>query len=229
MTTDVSEDIPPEILFHYSTQAGLLGIAEMPVIWATKIQYFNDSAEFHLTLDLAQSLIDDAVGNIPERLSEDGGAALKTEIAAIRNANIFAVSLTEEGDLLSQWRAYGTPGNAFALGFRSNVLSGIAEGLGWQLTRCVYEPSEHREAVGAVVDRAVTNPGEADAGDKLRVELLSLASRMKHFSFEEEREWRLISPLLDELDFRYRPGRSTLVPYVEFPLVNKEGNLALEE
>jgi hypothetical protein len=37
---------PPDIIYHYTTQTGLLGIIENKELWATKIIYMNDSTEF---------------------------------------------------------------------------------------------------------------------------------------------------------------------------------------
>ena len=53
----VSLQRPPEILYHYTTQEGLLGIIKDKVIWATHTQYLNDQAEFSYALRLAEEEI----------------------------------------------------------------------------------------------------------------------------------------------------------------------------
>ena len=45
--------MPPEILYHYTSQDGLIGMLNTKTIWASKIHYLNDSKEFALALDLA--------------------------------------------------------------------------------------------------------------------------------------------------------------------------------
>ena len=35
-------------IYHYTTQEGLIGIIEKRSIWATQIQYLNDTQEFKL-------------------------------------------------------------------------------------------------------------------------------------------------------------------------------------
>jgi hypothetical protein len=230
MNGDEHDETPPDTLYHYTTQAGLLGIVAVGAMYATKIQYFNDSAEFHLALNLAQALI--------RELSADGGVKLPdaditrlvNEVESIRHANVFALSLSAEGDLLSQWRAYGSPGSSFAVGLETPLLRHFAEEEGWALLRCIYDPEDHRHAVGAVVERAVSSADSVQAGDVLRGSLLSLAPRMKHHSFEEEEEWRLVSPLLDESEaFEYRTGRSTPIPYVQFPIARDKRESAIGE
>jgi hypothetical protein len=43
---------PPETLYHYTTQDGLLGIIQSRSLWATNVSYMNDSTEFDLFLGL---------------------------------------------------------------------------------------------------------------------------------------------------------------------------------
>ena len=45
---------PPLTLYHYTDQAGLLGIMESRRLWATKVQYLNDFMEFGLAVDIAK-------------------------------------------------------------------------------------------------------------------------------------------------------------------------------
>ena len=42
----LKNDKPPEILYHYTTAKGLLGIFNTKSIWATHVSYLNDEQEF---------------------------------------------------------------------------------------------------------------------------------------------------------------------------------------
>jgi hypothetical protein len=44
---------PPETLYHYTTQDGVLGIVRSGELWATNVQYMNDRREFFLALETA--------------------------------------------------------------------------------------------------------------------------------------------------------------------------------
>jgi len=37
---------PPRVLYHYTTQAKLLGILKSNCMWATAAQYLNDASEY---------------------------------------------------------------------------------------------------------------------------------------------------------------------------------------
>lgn len=49
---EIFSRMPPEILYHYTTQDGLLGIIKNWEIWASHTQYLNDAMEFHLAIRL---------------------------------------------------------------------------------------------------------------------------------------------------------------------------------
>jgi hypothetical protein len=44
----------PKRLFHYTSQAGLLGIITSNVLWATNVLYLNDSSELAYGLSIAE-------------------------------------------------------------------------------------------------------------------------------------------------------------------------------
>ncbi len=48
---------PPSILYHYTTQKGLLGIIQSKTIWATDILYLNDTMELKYAVDLTLDMI----------------------------------------------------------------------------------------------------------------------------------------------------------------------------
>jgi hypothetical protein len=64
------------------------------------------------------------------------------------------------------------------------------------------------------------------ATNKTRMELLKIAALLKDPAFHEEKEWRLVLPVLKEKTKlqnprRFRPGSTTLIPYIQYPLLRK--------
>ncbi len=60
--TEHFKTVPPEFLYHYTGQDGLLGIVEKAELWATKIQYMNDATEFGLALSMARDELKSTIG-----------------------------------------------------------------------------------------------------------------------------------------------------------------------
>jgi len=58
--------------------------------------------------------------------------------------------------------------------------------------------------------------------------LFEIAPKFKHPSFSEEKEWRLVSPLVQTANSKmnFRAGTSMLIPYRNFSLEDKESNFS---
>jgi hypothetical protein len=148
-----SEQSPPEILYHYTSQAGLLGIIESKCIWATEIRYLNDASEFQYFLDLVREVraefIDEAneplIGYSPEQNIISDGISTLMSITTLFNTQVkfpyFVVSFTAQGDLLSQWRAYARDDIGFSIGFSHAKLEQLANRNKFWLVRCTYPMS----------------------------------------------------------------------------------------
>jgi DUF2971 family protein len=89
-----------------------------------------------------------------------------------------------------------------------------------------YYPEWTEEKAKAELQSTISEWHEGElkrAGAVITIELLQLVGLLKHSSFVEEREWRLILPVskmsTPKLNpRRYRPGAKSIVPYIEFPL-----------
>jgi hypothetical protein len=128
---------------------------------------------------------------------------------------------------LTQWRGYTTPGDAYALIFDGERLLNMANRADWTLQPCKYWNTDGVEgAVVGFLGRAFSAylggeyPSAEAATDALMNDLLPAVPLIKDDAFRHEREWRLVSPIVDPFQqpFEYRPGRSYLIPYLQFPL-----------
>jgi hypothetical protein len=239
-------DIPQGILYHYTTFTGLLGIVKSRALWASDIRYMNDSAELRHTADLI---------NVEVRERIDGGHPnphLLTQFVDWVSHRItsghmlFGASFRSQGNLLSQWRGYSTPGKGVSLGFSPEYILQCAEKQHFMVGRCIYEPAKQRLLIREVVDAVETLASRLAVGGRtaaersvlyretfatMETDLLRIAAILKHPSFREEREWRIVSPVIAnnvESPILFREGHAMLVPYIEFDISQGDEPIAMD-
>jgi hypothetical protein len=217
--------IPPSVLYHFTRQAGFLGIVRDGRLWASQIHYLNDSEEFMH----AWRLLD-------ERIPKDGaGEGLRSLLSVDRSLkhHVCVVSFSARDDDLSQWRGYGGFGDAYSIGFDTAALIEIANAFGGYLIQCVYDRTTQLKHIDEILDRRFYNeflPFHEKVGGNLRAnmtdalaiidsfmdEFFVLAPTLKSDAFKSEEEFRLVFPPPHKgLDLQFRAGRNFLVPYIE--------------
>ncbi len=252
MIKDITErlysDIPKETLYHYTTFTGLLGIVKSGALWASDIRYMNDSAEMKHTADLIGTEIAQRIAgghSNPNLLNQF------MDWVSHRFTNghmLFGASFRSNGNLLSQWRGYSSLGKGVSIGFDPAHLLKCAVRQSFQVGKCIYASSEQLALIKQVVDAveilAEERVGNADESkghtaqsyyevfEKIESDLLRIAAILKHPSFQEEEEWRIVSPVLTDYvtsPVLFREGTSMLVPYLAFGLLpEKKGPIPLE-
>lgn len=139
-------------------------------------------------------------------------------VLEFKNLLIYAVCFSEKKDLLSQWRGYADNGKGVAIGFNLSCLKKICEATDLlKLGKVTYTGCESdsynvivskyadmiitditRALVNEKIDELLTNPYGFDLFSSLTQQTLVLESVfIKHQSFSEENEWRIV--LNDEL------------------------------
>jgi hypothetical protein len=237
ITETLFSEPPQETLYHYTSLSGVLGIIGSRTLWASDIRYMNDSAELRHTADLLAS-------EVAKRINQGHpGPHLLTCFLdwvkhRITNGHIlFGASFRSNGNLLSQWRGYSSVGKGASLGFNPSTVVACAAKQQFRMGRCIYDHFAQQALITQVIDSVeVLADGIEDGVERtvyhqlfehLESDLLRLAAILKHPSFEEEQEWRLVSPVVS--DYRdaavnFREGRSMLVPYMRFSLVSDDSN-----
>jgi hypothetical protein len=145
---------PLRTLYHYTTQAGLVGILNSKTIWASEIRYLNDATEFRTALDAVSAELRARLNDLDSSEANARGERLFREFTALEESSVFVLSLTEDGDDLSQWRAYGGMHSGFALGFDIDKLEILAHEHSFSLERCLYHGPEHGLLAATIVDAA---------------------------------------------------------------------------
>lgn len=215
-------------LYHYTDQNGFIGIVLNQELWASKIQYLNDENEYKLALDLASSLLKDLIESSSDRALKIRLNYYLSIIPNIKNMNICVCSLTENGDLLSQWRGYSHALGGYSIGFNEYAIEPFIRLNGCELAKCIYNQDAQRNKVSEIIDVMVhefDHEPEPDykmephyeSGVVFLERLAKIAPTLKDSSFAEEAEWRIISIVnFEQLEFR--SGISMLTPYFKISL-----------
>jgi Protein of unknown function (DUF2971) len=211
----------PEILYHYTTAIGLMGIVQSQTLRATNAEFLNDAQE----LQFGRPQVHDALLKQADELSPHSGAgdANTSRASVMRSAAyelapdglsagrqyhfVYVACFCEAGDLLSQWRSYGASGG-YTVGFRTShlrlvqpaemeVRDSMTEEIeeSATLVKVRYGDAAVEEAVtsvlGSVAPKPVSHLGVIGFHRAQSVVLPALAG-IKHAAFSEEREWRLV-------------------------------------
>lgn len=225
----------PTTLYHYTSMKGLCGILESRCMWASHANYLNDPREQSHGPDIVKQFLRE---RIPLETGIPKGLAAKLEQVATSRLPIesFALSLTEEGDLLSQWRGYGDAGRGVAIGLSFEALRGCLdkmrqEKVAFDLDKVEYENTKKKDRLGRLFDHwiaFVSNPanskGSSASQDDNICDLANAfvleSALFKHDGFSEEKEWRMDiwRHALANLPIKTHVSNNQVIPHIEVPL-----------
>ena len=232
-------------LYHYSDARGFLGVEESKSLWFSNIRYMNDSEEWSYALKMLQKVIREFDGI-------DGSNALQDAFNTICNIEPlhthYTFSFTEESDLLSQWRGY-CPNGGYSFALDNEHLDKFIDA-GFLLEPCIYEEEKQRQFILArIIGTDPDRRRQSFEDEKIRraegryikggsayefhqniypniIRNSKLLVLLKHPSFREEREWRLLASYdgnttSESPKFGFRVSGNMVVPYlvVKIPLL----------
>ncbi len=204
---------PPEIIYHYTNAEGLVGIISSGALWATDLRFVNDATE----LDHALGSMLSAVGRARDKFSRPAQLMLLDRLAAVIALkegfpSVHSISFSADGDLLSQWRAYGGSGSGYAIGFGTGELLpdfgyGIPAG-GGSIHRVIYDSTAQDDILdGVIAQGCELIEGISSTGGEVEFVAQGLVRRLlsgsesglfyclKEEGWAEEVEWRTIYAL----------------------------------
>lgn len=224
----------PDIFYHYTDFQGLEGITNSGNVWATDLAYLNDASEMQLAIDLIEEYSEGITPNLNELQIELLRRSSVSTSPSSTASGFYVSCFCNNGDLLSQWRAYGAGGGGYALGFNANAIGNKGHLL---VRKVIYEKEDQLSLVKFIVDGTLQlldeisqdkSKEELDKDHSLPAISAFLSDHLreflytfKHKAFSEEDEWRVIFDFdrykhMDRL--KYRQSRGFPVPYVELPL-----------
>ncbi|WP_449429952.1 DUF2971 domain-containing protein [Pseudomonas putida] len=212
--------------YHYTDAAGLLGIIQNGRLWATDLRFLNDPSEgTYLPERLLElmALKPGGINDIEQKIIEGVKNAL---LSPRSNYPAFCVSLSADGDLLSQWRGYGDFGKGYAIGLNlgfDSVHPQVAH-----FYDVVYGDDQFMDLAVDLLDLfASATPKWSDMMyGEWAATLSVIAKSFKHQGYSEEQESRLICSrsgdgvdlFTNELPLKFRAKGSDLIPYIPMSL-----------
>lgn len=218
------------IFYHYTDQAGFLGIVGGLEIWATKIQYLNDRREYKVAESLAFKALDQIMRFQVSSEAQSLINRMKESFEIFKFNNTCIFSLSEKPDLLSQWRGYSSGMSGYSVGFNESSIQSLVDNSKGEVRfeKCIYDGHQQVILVSEIIekyitiDRRSTIPNVTPSGILFDERVFSnefslLSSYLKDRSFSEEKEWRIIA--LRDFEFiDFRPGRSSLIPFTKLKI-----------
>lgn len=211
-------------LFHYTNVNAIYSILETKKLWLTDIRFLNDTKELHdgmhqlsMALQSPQPGVISDFDYIDETIELLRGSLADTLNYGIDSEHVYVFSLGRVGDLLSQWRSYGS----YALEIDENLLKENFP----NLKQCIYLPQDKINAATLAVTNAITDISR-DIGKNngqmgiqsydLLGDFLGTAATFKDDGFAEEQEVRIVLNVEEGSDsIKYAPRGNKLIPYLE--------------
>jgi hypothetical protein len=226
------------VLYHYTNARGLLGILKENALWASNVSFMNDFSELKYTKDLLDREL--------QRIIKNKANLKKLNLNNIFNVitdgfNAYACCFCEDGDQLSQWRAYSEAGTGYALGFDEQLLQSKLNGV---LGKVIYKRERQIKHITPVVEAAADKllsfqkeRSDMDKDQQYQIynreigeflkKCISFFFVFKDPAFEVEQESRLLA--IDNINnpkenVQFREMRGKIIPYVELKVKQSESN-----
>lgn len=233
-------EILPDVLYHYTSFEGFKGIINSKEIWATAADYLHsDPTEITIAKTVALEILREREKHFNGK-EELYDSCKKSVENSDRSKGFQCIcSFAEDGDLLSQWRAY-CPKGGVSIGFSVPKIGGNNEYLYTKdgsyheryyvhenyIHKCIYEPKKQRKIMNDLFNFVLERTEDVRILKTFIGKLIQTFSySFKHETFKEENEWRLCCfTLPDDNQIRYRVKDSKRIPYLPFWAVDNKDN-----
>lgn len=185
-----------DIVYHYCTLEGFLGIIQNASLWVSDISKSNDGLECIYGRNQIKDRIEKEIATDAEAIH-----AWKTwyEVNSDLHGSMltYVACFSEKKDCLSQWRGYADDGKGMAIGFNKKLLERLFKSGRFYLkfAKVIYDKNEQERHIERVVKENLKRMEETGVGhtalelnDNYRMDF----SFYKHPGFAEEEEWRLV-------------------------------------
>lgn len=220
----------PNVVYHYTTNIGIIGILKTGKLWMSDLFHMNDPMELEYGIARAKRMATVKVirGLVTDRDFKNSRIANCLDIIRknlnedvfIRDVPVFVASFCGKKDLLSQWKGYSNSCGGYSIGISRECLEREDR---YVLGRVIYDIDKQAELLSTVyniLDYVDLSAEDSDAyiTSKLCMLIKVLSCYFKDEYFKEEEEYRLVKYDLGEAEMHVRKSCYGVTPYIEYDL-----------
>lgn len=234
---DEHREFPTTPLYHYTSMESFKNIVETKRVFATNIYYMDDDAELSYGIDILKKKCEEIKRESSGKDTEIVEQYIAwLEIMSQPARPFYVCCFTEEDDDLNQWRSYTPPRLGINIGFDAPPIVERMTAQMWKFESCIYGKKHQSNLIDAFLEQFVNanrkwgtdqpgNEGYTTNFERTGNFVFNFLARLKHPAYSEEKEWRLISPMMQSMrNVKFRVGRSMLVPYVDVEIYGSQDN-----
>jgi len=142
------------VLYHYCSNAAFHSIVENRSIWLSALSLSNDTMEGKLVTDVIAKMAKS------DGLDQANIQRLKESVSLLEQImEGLGFCLSEEGDLLSQWRGYADDASGVSIGFSKKYLEKLSKASlnpqksGFTIQKVEYEYESQKKLIQATYDK----------------------------------------------------------------------------
>lgn len=223
-------EMDDNLIFHYTTSDGIIGILKNQKLWLSLVNLQNDSSELALIADLLPIAIADLK---KEYDFDETTMRLLDELPNTNKPypiidNVFTLSFSRDGNSMNLWKSYTGNKAGFSIGFDKKLLDKVIDANLCYMNVCEYDAVKQVELLKSeIIDYFESIRNEVSdyvwKDIHLSWKVYSCAPILKSAHFSDEKEIRVIHNVrfIDEVRkkaFKYRANRGLLVPYFEIDI-----------
>lgn len=154
MENILGKDAFPRVLYHYCSNNEFFSIITKRALWLSSISLSTDSMEGKLVARLISGMAE------TDKLSEIEISRLKESMSLLDQLiDALGFCLSEEGDLLSQWRAHAEDASGVSIGFSKDYLERLSVSIdnskmsGFMVGKVIYDRKNQEELIRPTYDK----------------------------------------------------------------------------
>jgi len=195
-----------EILYHYCSTEAFYSIIKNRSIWLSSAAQSNDYMEGKLLFKSLREGLKSA-----KEYKEERNRIIS--LLEIVESHIFCLS--EEKDLLSQWRGYANNASGVAIGFSKKHLGNQFCDELTSLEKISYQNKDELTTSAEKVEAPIFLDISEKTIEEFIKKTVIQSYKIKTDAFHEEKEWRLIQLLYANIPHSFRIETEQIIPYTQ--------------